>query len=134
MSDHFNSENQEKELLADEQKLPYLQEEKQDLPKDYDVTMKKLISRLDHTEATTTEGYTLFAVSLLICFILVFIQFMEIQNYPAWMEWLHPIVIFAEALIPFAVSFFLKNPLHATVLRFVGILVLSFYLFTLFWN
>jgi len=127
-------EYKEEEALeyAEKTALPYLKEEKQELPKDYNATIERLSAQLEQTEGSSMEGKALFGVGIIIGSILIFIQLMEQFSYPFWMEILHPVIIFAEALIPFAVSFFLKSPKHATLMRLIGIIVLLIYLFTLF--
>ncbi|BDS09536.1 hypothetical protein [Aureispira anguillae] len=112
--------------------LPYLNEKQPKLPEDYNATIQRLTAQLDQTSPTTTEGKTLFGTALAISFILIFVQIMEFLGYPKWMDWIHHILIFLEACIPFTVSFFLKNPKHATLIRLIGIIVLVIYLFTLF--
>jgi hypothetical protein len=125
---------EEEEVLKYAEKivLPYLKEEKKELPKDYNATIERLSAQLEQTEGASMEGKALFGVGIVVSSILIFIQLMEQFNYPSWMEILHPAIIFGEALIPFAVSFFLKNAKHATLMRLVGIIVLLTYLFTLF--
>ena len=127
-------EYKEEEALeyAEKTVLPYLKEEKQELPKDYNATIERLSAQLEQTEGSTMEGKALFGVGIVVGAILIFIQLMEQLSYPGWMEMLHPVIIFTEALIPFAVSFFLKNAKHATLMRLIGIIVLLTYLFTLF--
>ena len=135
MEEKPEEENIEAEALEFESEisLPYLKEEKQELPKDYDATMERLAAKLEQNEERTTEGKALFGTGLAIGFILMFVQILEILGYPHWMDSLYHILIFGEASIPFAVSFFLKNQKHATLMRLIGIIVLLVYLFTLFW-
>ncbi len=135
MEEQPEEENIEEEALELEAELslPYLKEAKQELPKDYDATMERLAAKLEQNEESTTEGKALFGTGLAIGFILMFAQVLELLGYPKWMDSLYHILIFGEACLPFAVSFFLKNPKHATLMRLVGLIVLLVYLFTLFW-
>lgn len=111
--------------------LPYFQEAPKELPKDYDKTIERLKTQLEQSEPTTTEGKALFGIALVVSFTLLFVHIMDLLAYPRWMELLHDIVIFAEAASPFVVSFFLKNPRYATLIRLIGIIVLVTYLLTL---
>jgi hypothetical protein len=111
--------------------LPYFQEAPEEVPKDYDATIERLKTQLEQSEPTTTEGKALFGIALIVSFTLLFVHIMDLLAYPRWMELLHDIVIFAEASIPFVVSFFLKNPKYATLIRLIGIIVLVTYFLTL---
>lgn len=113
-------------------KLPYLKEKEQQLPKDYDATIERLTAQLAQNTPTTKEGKTLFITTLIISFILLFVQALELLGYPQWMDLMYRVLIFVEASIPFTVSFCLKNPKHAILIRLIGIIVLVVYLFTLF--
>lgn len=128
-----NPEQQPEEILFPEnisRELPYLQEESNEVPKDYNATIERLKNQLDQSEPTGTEGHVLFGVAMTISFVVLFIHIMELLAYPKWMELLHDIVIFAEVSIPFIVSFFLKNPKYATLIRLIGIIVLASYILT----
>lgn len=111
--------------------LPYFQESPKEIPKDYDATVERLKTQLEQSEPTSTEGKALFGIALTISFVLLFVHTMELLAYPKWMEIFHNIVIFAEASVPFIVSFFLKNPKYATLIRLLGIIVLVTYVLTL---
>jgi hypothetical protein len=111
--------------------LPYFQETPKELPKDYNETIERLKTQLEQNEPTSTEGKALFGIALTVSFTLLFVHIMDLLAYPKWMELLHDIVIFAEASIPFIVSFFLKNPKYATLIRLIGIIVLVTYILTL---
>lgn len=130
----MEKENQQETTGSeDKPSLPFLQEGlAQQLPKDYNKTIERLSAQLEQNNPNNVEGKTLFATALVISFILMFVQIMELLAYPKWMEWVHPFLIFVEAAIPFVVSFFLKQPKYATLLRLIGIIVLVVYLFTLF--
>lgn len=129
-----NPEQQPEEIIHSKnisRELPYFQEPPKELPKDYDATIERLKTQLEQSEPIGTEGKVLFGVALTISFVLLFVHIMELLAYPKWMEFLHNIVIFAEASIPFVVSFFLKNPKYATLIRLIGIIVLVTYLLSL---
>lgn len=128
-------QEEEKEKLLPpkiENSLPYLQEEKIELPKDYIATLERLKSQLQQSEDSSSEGKALFFTGLVIAIILFFAYINNVLGLPKWLDWLHHLFIFAEASIPFALSFFLKKNKHATILRFIGIIVVLVYLFTLF--
>jgi len=124
-----NPEQQAKENIFRE--LPYLQQAPKEIPKDYDATINRLKIQLEQNEPTSTEGKALFGIALMISFVLLFVHIMDLLAYPKWMELFHDIVIFAEASIPFVVSFFLKKPKYATLIRLIGVIVLVTYLLTL---
>jgi hypothetical protein len=129
-----NPEQQPEEIIFPEKnskELPYFQEDSKEMPKDYNATVERLKTQLEQSEPTSTEGTVLFGVALTISFVLLFVHVMDLLAYPRWMELLHDIVIFAEASIPFVVSFFLKNRKYATLTRLIGIIVLVTYLLTL---
>ena len=120
------------EIVKDaHRELPYFKGTSKELPKDYDATIERLKIQLEQSEPSSTEGKALFGIALAISFILLFVHLMELLAYPKWMELLHDIIIFAEAAIPFIISFFLKNPKYATLIRLIGIIVLVTYLLTL---
>lgn len=117
-----------------ENALPYLKEEKTEIPKDYDVTIQKLTAQLEQAEPDTKEGKGLFIMAFALSVILLGVQVIELLGYPKWLDWLHHLLIFTEATIPFATSFFLKNNKFATLMRLIGIIVILVYLFTLYFN
>ena len=129
-----NHEQQSEEIICPEtisSELPYLQEDSKELPKDYNATVERLKTQLEQTQPIGTEGKALFGAAMTISFALLFVQMMDFLAYPRWMELLHDIVIFAEASIPFVVSFFLKNRKYATLTRLIGVIVLVIYILTL---
>lgn len=64
--------------------------------------------------------------------ILLLAQLIDLLAFPDWSVWLYRLVLLLEAALPLAVSFFLKDPKKATLLRGLGIVVLILYLITLF--
>jgi len=114
--------------------LPYYKEDKIALPKDYDATIERITNKYEQKAPLSDEGKALFSVGIAVGAVLLFVQVLELFNYPQWLDWLHHIVIFGEALIPFAVSFFLKKPKHATIMRLLGIVVMLVYLYALFFR
>jgi hypothetical protein len=133
MEKHPEQQQPEEIILPEKvsRELPYFQEPPEELPKDYNETIERLKTQLEQSEPTSTEGKALFGIALTVSFVLLFVHVMDLLAYPRWMEFLHDIVIFAEASIPFVVSFFLKNPKYATLIRLIGIIVLVTYLLTL---
>lgn len=123
----------EEALEKDAMPLPYYREEKHALPKDYDKTIERMAARLDQSEPSSSEGKALLGIGLALSSILMLVQAIELLGYPRWLDGVHHLLIFVEATIPFVVSFFLKNPKYATLMRLAGIIVLLTYLFTLFW-
>lgn len=128
---HFSEE--EEKNVEQESTLPYIKEEKIALPKDYDATINRLTAQLQQTEDTSKEGKALFGVGLVLSAVLMITYLIDVFGFPKWLDWLHHILIFAEASIPFVVSFFLKKNNYATLMRLIGIIVLLVYLVTLFW-
>lgn len=129
-----NHEQQPEEIIFPEnssQELPYLQEDRTELPSDYNATVERLKAQLEQSEPSSTEGKALFGLALMVSFALLFVQVMDFLAYPKWMELLYDIVIFAEASIPFVVSFFLKNRKYATLIRLIGVVVLITYILAL---
>lgn len=129
-----NHEQEQEEIIFPEnssKELPYLQEELPKLSSDYNATVERLKAQLEQEEPSTTEGKALFGLALTVSFTLLFVQVMDFLAYPRWMELLYDIVIFAEASIPFVVSFFLKNRKYATLTRLIGVIVLVTYILTL---
>jgi len=129
-----NTEQQAEEIKPPKdisRELPYFQKDSKELPKDYKATIQRLKTQLEQNEPNSTEGNILFGIALTISFVLLFVQVMDLLAYPRWMELVHDIVIFAEASIPFVVSFFLKNRKYATLTRLIGVIVLVTYLLTL---
>lgn len=74
----------------------------------------------------------LWYLGLTIGIILLLAQLIDLLQYPNWSVWLYRLVLFAEAALPLAVSFFLKDHKKATLLRCLGIVVLVLYIVTLF--
>ena len=116
-----------------ENALPYLKEEKTEIPKDYNATIERLTAQLEQSEPDTKESRGLFFVGIALSAVLLGVQLIELLGYPKWLDWLHHVLIFGEAMIPFGISFFLKNNKFATFMRLIGIIVILSYLFVLFW-
>jgi len=116
---------------VEEEKLPYLKEDSP-LPKDYEETIERLSAKLEN-EASPPQQTTLLIIACTLVAVLGFTQLAEWAAYPDWMVVVLKILVFAEATIPFAVSFFLNNTKYATLLRIVGIILMLLYLYNLFY-
>jgi hypothetical protein len=126
----------EEENLEEQGNEEYIQSSEPPSGKDNFPKMKKdpvelLLSELEK-DPENKQSKAIFVSGILIVIAMMFVRLMEYFNYPGWMEFLHPIIIFTEALIPFSLSFFLSNPRQSTILRVAGIIVLFTYLFALF--
>lgn len=74
----------------------------------------------------------LWYLGLTIGVILLLAQLIDLLQYPDWSIWFYRLVLFVEAALPLAVSFFLKDHKKVILLRSLGILVLVLYVITLF--
>ncbi len=125
--DKFQEKQEDKEQHQASEQFPGYE----NLPELNKETEKILLSELEKTPEKN-QSNALFLSGILLVITMMFVWIMEYFNYPEWMELLHPIIIFTEALIPFTLSFFLRNPRQSTILRIAGIIVLFTYLFALF--
>ena len=103
--DKFQEKQEDKEQHQASEQFPGY-ENSPELNKE---TEKILLSELEKTPEKN-QSNALFLSGILLVITMMFVWIMEYFNYPDWMELLHPIIIFTEALIPFTLSFFLRNP------------------------
>ncbi len=99
---------------------------------EYNAALKRVAQALEGQQPSTETEKALYVVGLSLSLILFTAQLIEWLSYPYWLELLYSFFIFAEATLPLAVSFFLKNKQQATILRVVGTIILLIYALSLF--
>ena len=124
----MEEEPQEKYLIKEEQKdeqLPYLRV----------AESKDMKQQVEEVEVETAlKQKVLLGVGGVISAYLMLSILADCLAYPIVIVWLMKLFALAEASIPLALSFILKNEYYAKVLRLIGIVVFSVYLFQFLWS
>ncbi len=126
-------------LSASENGEEYQAKEKQTnlqsrkVPENYEAIIEELQYKLDTGRSQQSQQKLLFLIGGVLAATLLINLIANWTVYSTIAVILLKILSLLEASLPLAVSFFLKNPKHALMLRVLGIFLLVSYIFTILW-
>lgn len=130
MSPHLSPSENEEEYQAEE-KQTFPQSRK--ISEKHEAIIEELQYKLDTGRSQQSQQKLLLLIGGVLAATLLINLIADWTAYTAITVILLKILSLLEASLPLAVSFFLKNPKHALILRVLGIFLLVSYIFTILW-
>lgn len=130
MSTHLSPSENEEEYQAEE-KQTFPQSRK--ISEKHEAIIEELQYKLDTGRSQQSQQKLLLLIGGVLAATLLINLISDWTAYTAITVILLKILSLLEASLPLAVSFFLKNPKHALILRVLGIFLLVSYIFTILW-
>lgn len=130
MSPHLSpSENEEEYQAEEKQTFPPSRK----ISEKHEAIIEELQYKLDTGRSQQSQQKLLLLIGGVLAATLLINLIADWTAYTAITVILLKILSLLEASLPLAVSFFLKNPKHALILRVLGIFLLVSYIFTILW-